>query len=181
MSKRLVFSLLFSSLISSIFINKVLAAEPVLIQTQPAIISLASLDQNLYTQLTVKVKEAEAKVQTGQEKAISAVVIKPKASGYVLATAYSSTVDQTDGSPCITSSGLDVCRQQSAGASTGVAAANWLKFGTKVRLPDYFGQKIFIVEDRMHPRFSDRLDIWFPNRSEAIKFGARMVKYEVVN
>ena len=71
----------------------------------------------------------------------------------VRATAYSSTVDQTDDSPFITASNTYV--------RDGIVAANFLPFKTKIMIPELFGNKVFTVEDRMHRRFSDRVDIWF--------------------
>ncbi len=86
-------------------------------------------------------------------------------------TAYSSTPDQTDDTPFITASGTYV--------RSGIVAANWLKFGTKVRLPDYFGDQIFEVQDRMHERFSGRLDIWMSSKEEARNWGIKYIIVEV--
>lgn len=90
----------------------------------------------------------------------------------VLVTAYSSTPDQTDDTPFTTANGTTV--------HTGVVAANWLPFGAHVRLPDHFGDQMFVVEDRMNRRFSKRLDIWMPTREEATTWGARYVTVEVL-
>lgn len=87
----------------------------------------------------------------------------------VVATAYSSTVDQTDSSPFITASGTRV--------HDGTLAANFLKFGTKVKIPDIYGDRIFIVEDRM--RDNHKIDVWFPSREQALKFGVKRTKIVV--
>lgn len=86
-------------------------------------------------------------------------------------TAYSSTTDQTDATPFITASGTMV--------RDGVAAANFLPFNTKIRLPEVFGEKIFTVEDRM--KRNDLVDIWFPTREEAMRFGVRNLKMEILS
>ena len=91
----------------------------------------------------------------------------------VRATAYSSTVDQTDSSPFITASGTTV--------RDGIIAANFLPFGTVVRIPDVYGDKLFVVEDRMHERYWYNIDIWFPKRGLAQNFGAQKVKIEIVS
>lgn len=83
----------------------------------------------------------------------------------VVVTAYSSTEDQTDDSPFTTASNKQV--------TDGIVAANFLPFGTKLQIPKLFGDKVFVVEDRMHDRFSDRVDIWFADRDAATKFGKR--------
>lgn len=89
----------------------------------------------------------------------------------VLATAYSSTIDQTDASPFITARGTLV--------RDGIIAANFLPFGTKVRFPKIWPHKVFTVEDRMHSRFSDRVDIWFATREEAFAFGLKITELEI--
>jgi 3D (Asp-Asp-Asp) domain-containing protein len=91
----------------------------------------------------------------------------------IVVTAYSSTPDQTDDTPFITASGKVV--------GDGIVASNLLTFGTKLRLPELFGDKIFVVEDRMHQRFSsDRLDIWFPDRESAQEFGIKTTIMEIL-
>lgn len=95
---------------------------------------------------------------------------KVKNKKLVLVTAYSSTVDQCDSTPFITASGTHV--------HDGTIAANFLKFGTKVKFPSLYGDKIFIVEDRMKSNY--KVDIWFPTRQEAINFGAKRVEMEIL-
>jgi 3D (Asp-Asp-Asp) domain-containing protein len=77
----------------------------------------------------------------------------------VKVTCYSSTPDQTDDSPFITASNKHV--------REGIIAANKLPFGTKVQFPELYGDQVFVVEDRMHSRFNDRMDIWMPDRASA--------------
>ncbi len=90
----------------------------------------------------------------------------------VIVTGYSSTPDQTDSDPYITASGSYV-RQ-------GIVAANFLPFGTKVRFPEVYGDKVFVVEDRMHPRKRYQVDIWFPSREQALNFGAKILDLEII-
>ncbi|MEK7604093.1 MAG: hypothetical protein AAB461_03200 [Patescibacteria group bacterium] len=91
----------------------------------------------------------------------------------VTATAYSSTIDQTDDTPFITASQTYV--------RDGVIAANFLPFGTAVKIPDLYGDKIFIVEDRMNKRYLQRVDIWFPERQSALEFGIKQIRIEIVS
>ncbi|MBI5466383.1 MAG: 3D domain-containing protein [Candidatus Kerfeldbacteria bacterium] len=90
----------------------------------------------------------------------------------VTTTAYSSTPDQTDATPFITANGTSVRH--------GLVAANFLPFGTHVRLPDYFGEEVFVVEDRMNERYDYRLDIWMATREQARNWGVRQVRLEVL-
>lgn len=91
---------------------------------------------------------------------------------WVIVTGYSSTPDQTDEDPFITASGKPV--------REGVIAANFLPFGTKVKLPALYGEKTFVVEDRMHPRMGYQIDIWFPSRWQALDFGAKTTYIEIL-
>ncbi len=91
----------------------------------------------------------------------------------MLVTAYSSTPDQTDDTPFITASGKKV--------EDGIIANNLLPFGTKVMIPELYGDKIFTVEDRMHKRKGTKMaDVWMPSREEAKEFGAKLVHIEVL-
>jgi 3D (Asp-Asp-Asp) domain-containing protein len=97
----------------------------------------------------------------------------PILSKKIIVTAYSSTPDQTDDTPFITASGKVV--------NDGTVASNFLAFGTKVRFPQLYGDKIFVVEDRMHERFSsDHIDIWMPTRESAQKFGVKETIMEIL-
>ena len=91
----------------------------------------------------------------------------------MVVTAYSSTPEQTDSTPFITASGKNV--------TDGIVANNMLPFGSKIRIPELYGDKIFVVEDRMHQRKGNyHLDIWFPEYSQAKNFGAKITYIEVL-
>ena len=88
-------------------------------------------------------------------------------------TAYSSTVDQTDGDPFTTASGTQV--------RDGIIAYNYLPFGTRVRFPDIFGDKVFVVQDRLNARAGTYLaDIWMPSREQAIQWGHKVLRMEIL-
>lgn len=87
-------------------------------------------------------------------------------------TAYSSSEDETDDTPFITASGTEV--------RDGIVATNALPMGTLVRIPELFGDKTFVVEDRMHHRFRDRMDIWMPSKAEARHFGKKLAEVEIL-
>ncbi|MCX6781824.1 MAG: hypothetical protein NTW66_01765 [Candidatus Magasanikbacteria bacterium] len=90
-------------------------------------------------------------------------------------TAYTSTPDQTDDTPDIAASGKHVY--------DGMIAANWLPFGTQIKIPALYGDKIFTVDDRMNRRYGyGRMDVWLDtSKSEALKFGVKRVEIEVYN
>ena len=58
-------------------------------------------------------------------------------------------------------------------------AANFLPIGTKVKIPDYYGDQIFVVEDRMNQRYYYRVDIWMEDITEARQFGVRNIDIEI--
>jgi 3D (Asp-Asp-Asp) domain-containing protein len=84
-------------------------------------------------------------------------------------TGYSSSYDETDDDPWTTAYNTPV--------RDGIAASNILPFGTKIKIPEIFGDKVFIVEDKMNPRYGENLDIWFPTKWEALNFG---IHYDVL-
>ncbi|MBU4314954.1 3D domain-containing protein [Patescibacteria group bacterium] len=89
----------------------------------------------------------------------------------VPATAYNSLAGQTDDTPFITASGTTTRH--------GVLAANFLPIGTRVKIPEIYGDDIFIVEDRMNARYNKRVDIWMENYDDAIQFGYKNIQIEV--
>jgi len=100
---------------------------------------------------------------------VPAVVKETRA---VIVTAYSSTPDQTDSTPFISANGTYVY--------DGMIACNFLPFGTKVRFPDVYGDKIFTVEDRMAWFNSHKIDVWMPDRQSALQFGVKRLAVEIL-
>jgi 3D (Asp-Asp-Asp) domain-containing protein len=91
----------------------------------------------------------------------------------VVMTAYSSTRAQTDNDPFTTASGEKV--------RDGIVAMNQVPFGTKIRIPDKFGDKIFVVKDRMSARYGkSRGDIWMKTYQQAKQWGVKRVKVEIL-
>lgn len=99
--------------------------------------------------------------------------VKPaKRTVTVVATAYTSTVAETDRDPYTTASGAKV--------ADGVIAMNGMPFGTKVRLPDHYGDKVFTVLDRMGRGGKNRIDIWMQSRHQALYWGVRTIRMEIL-
>ncbi|MEK7510392.1 MAG: hypothetical protein AAB567_02450 [Patescibacteria group bacterium] len=91
---------------------------------------------------------------------------------HVIVTAYSSTPEQTDNTPFITASGKHV--------RNGIVATNLLPLGTKIKIPTLYEDRVFVVEDRMHPRNSQNVDIWFPTYWDAKTFGVKYTHIEIL-
>ena len=90
----------------------------------------------------------------------------------MVVTAYNSDPWQTDDTPLISASGKHVF--------DGMIAINGLKFGTRVRIPEHFGDRTFFVYDRMHFRKGlYHADVWMANYQDAVKFGAKITEVEI--
>lgn len=157
LSRGLWIFLIFSIITQILFPHALLAEEPVLPEVK-------KLEKHIL--LAARRGMAET---VDRKKIVNPKVVK---ADVVMATAYSSTPEETDSSPFITANGMYVY--------DGLVAANFLPFGTKVRFPEMFGDKIFTVNDRMNRRYSYRIDIWMTSREKALQFGVRKIRFEVV-
>src|SRR3989338_6690223 len=102
---------------------------------------------------------------------------KKKRAIMVVATAYSSSVEETDSDPCTTANGFNVCKNN----IENVIAANFLPFGTRVRFPDLYGDRTFTVHDRMNRRYGKgRIDVWLKTKQSARQFGVKRIQMEIV-
>lgn len=91
----------------------------------------------------------------------------------VSVTAYTSSPDETDSTPFITADGSYV--------HDGIVAANFLPFGTAIKIPSLYGDKVFVVKDRMNSRYWMNVDVWMTSKNIAKQFGRKTVKIEVVS
>lgn len=135
----------------------------------------ATKNSPLINQINLFVSLVGQKIDSGKIEGITQTETKSivKAKKRVLITAYSSTPDQTDSSPFITAKGTFV--------REGVVAANFLRFGTKIRIPEVYGDKVFVVEDRMAKYNNYKLDVWMESKTEALQFGAKRLTMEILN
>lgn len=83
----------------------------------------------------------------------------------VMITAYSSEVRQTDAAPDIAAWGDNVWALHRRGLVTLAVSRDLEDF-----LPP---GTTLIVADRMHERWRRRVDVWFPSRDEATRWGMR--------
>lgn len=92
-------------------------------------------------------------------------------------SAYTSEISQTDGSPCISASGNNICEQWQDG--NDVCAANFVDFGTKLYVE---GLGICTVLDRMNSRYPDTVDWYFGyDTHRAIEFGRQRLNVMVLD
>lgn len=99
----------------------------------------------------------------------------------VVTTAYSSDPAQTDDTPCIPANGEDLCKMYEERGYGDTVANNCLPLGTQVLIPELFGDKVFVVRDRMNKRYGcERMDVWMPEKAEARTHGVKVAKAEVL-
>jgi len=120
-----------------------------------------------------RIASSSAVVATSTPVKVPAKVIKE--SVHTL-TAYNSEAAQTDDTPCVTANGFDVCKH----AVEDTIAANFLPMGTKVKIPELFGERIFTVRDRMNVKHPNRVDVWMKSRQSAVNFGVKVAKIQVL-
>ena len=99
---------------------------------------------------------------------------------WVTATAYSSTRWQTDDTPCITSTGYDVCNKTKNIIAVSRDLVRSLGYHRQVRLPSLYGSEIFYIEDTMNARFVNRIDIHHDSIKDAREFGVKRIEIEVI-
>ena len=85
------------------------------------------------------------------------------------ATAYRSVPEQTDNSPFITSIGERVCKDGVA-VSQDLLKSKKLKYGDWLYIEEVGLKRI---NDTMHPRFTNHVDVWLSTLAEEKKFHAR--------
>lgn len=126
------------------------------------------------------------------QAAVQGPVANPR---YVLrATGYNSLESQTDSTPFITATGTRT-RFGVVAVSRDLLGAD-LPYGSLVRIRDLGAyhtgngvgafqsmldsQQLFVVEDTMHARKNQQIDVWFERYDTAVNWGVRKVEVEVV-
>ena len=133
----------------------------------------------------IKVEEAAFPVSADSE---------PRYVKWVTATSFSSDPLQTDDGPCEPAmSRFDLCKHFEEYGIEDTIATNDLPLGTHVKFPELYGDKVFVVRDRMNARYTGtgRIDFWVGSvtpdtpeiiaeaKAKARAFGVKRVKMEV--
>ncbi len=111
----------------------------------------------------------------------------------VRATAYNSLVSQTNAQPFVTATGART-RWGIVAVSRDLLGTD-LPYGSLVRLRDLGAHTtgrgagaydalldglVFTVEDTMHPRKTQQIDVWFAEYADAVSWGVRRLEVELV-
>ena len=93
----------------------------------------------------------------------------------VMATAYNSTIAQTDGNPNITAWGDTLKPRAKSIAVSRDLIKEGLTHNTKVKIEGFKG--IYVVNDKMHSKWRNKIDIYFGTDVKAAKkWGRKKVK-----
>lgn len=133
-------------------------------------------ENNISAPATEKIKVKTETKNTNSNHLPKNQAKKTVSTGTSVITAYNSEVSQCDGDPCTTANGFNVCKH----GVEDTVAANHLAFGTKIKIPALFGDRIFVVRDRMNSRFTGYIDVWMKNKKDALQLGVRTAKVEIV-
>jgi 3D (Asp-Asp-Asp) domain-containing protein len=197
--KRMLVALVLASYGTMSMPLKVVAAEAV--NPEPPVVMVAKPTvSTVRPSFTIPAKASVVKMASVAQEAVAKVVspaparsaaqvtetgfapdkVREETTGYevvrvyknVPSTAYTSRPEETDDTPFIAADGTHVY--------DGMVAANFLKFKTKIRIPELYGDKIFTVHDRMNKRYNVKVDIWMDNLQKARQHGVRTITVEVV-
>lgn len=140
---------------------------------QKASIAVSGVD-NASEEARIFNKKTEEDVKKIEEKFKDQI----KDSFITITTSYNSEVGQTDDTPCVAAKGMDLCKR----GVEDIVATNDLPIHTKLMIPEYFGEQIFYVEDRMNARYTgtDHVDIWFKKKIDSKAWGAKIVKILII-
>jgi len=149
----------------------------------PTLASEFDKSSNISNLTTLNIENANSTPETLDNGKVSATNNLPESENWKTVntttrtiTAYNSEIGQCDNSPCITANGFNVCEH----GIEDTIAANWLKFGTKVRIPELFGDRVFVVRDRMNPKHGEKMDIWMIDKQAARNFGKKIAVVEIL-
>jgi len=93
----------------------------------------------------------------------------------VTASAYNSLVKQGEGNPLITAWGDTLNPGVQSIAVSRDLMKKGLDYQTPVKIEGFEG--VFIVNDKMHPRWRNKIDIYMgANKEKALKWGRRKVE-----
>ncbi|WP_265163491.1 3D domain-containing protein [Salinimicrobium tongyeongense] len=93
----------------------------------------------------------------------------------VTASAYNSSKHQGEGNPLITAWGDTLNPEVQSIAVSRDLLKKGLTYQTPVKIEGFEG--VFIVNDKMHPRWKNKIDIYMgANKEKALKWGRRKVE-----
>jgi 3D (Asp-Asp-Asp) domain-containing protein len=90
-------------------------------------------------------------------------------------TAFTLSEDETDSDPCVGAGNNNLCEIVKSGIR--VCATRSLPLKTKIIIK---GIGTCEILDKTNKKYSDRIDILFPTKKEAFKFGKKELEYRII-
>ena len=123
--------------------------------------------------------------QQGIQDAQKGITKRPARTAVLRATAYNSAPNQTDSTPFITATGT---RTRFGVVALSRDMLRQFPYGTKIMIEDLSGKynnllkgQVFIVEDTMHQRKRNQVDVWMTSYRQAMQFGVRQVRITAID
>ena len=140
------------------------------------VIAFCGFLKNQFKKERVEIKVEEIKARP-EEKKVDYILL-----GIREVSAYNvGDENQCDGDPCIGASNKNLCELLEKGVQ--VCAANFLPFGTQIRLTGSDGwQSECVIEDRMNSRYPDRIDsaLKLNEKDRAKQWGVQKLLVEII-
>jgi len=92
---------------------------------------------------------------------------------YKIITAYNPVKSQTDHTPCISASGLNVCKME----KLVCACSREYEFGTKFLI----NGQVWECYDRLARKYDNRIDLLMYNYKDAKEFGKQLLEVIIIN
>ena len=99
------------------------------------------------------------------------IKIEKEMVGHRVITAYNAVEEQTDNTPCISASGMNVCKTYKR-----VCASNEFPFGTLLLI----NGRVWDVQDRTNSRYNYRIDLLMDDYDEAMEWGSRVLEVNII-
>ena len=93
--------------------------------------------------------------------------------GIYTVTAYNSLSYQTDNTPCISASGMNVCETE----DLICACPREFEFGTEF----FINGRWWNCQDRLHSKYDDRIDLLIHTIEDAKEFGKQELEVYIIN
>ncbi len=104
------------------------------------------------------------------------VVITQQKTMTLEVSAYSSSIEETDSTPCIAADNSDICRRKAAGEL--ICASNAFPLGARIHVD---GLGTCAVADRMNSRYTSHVDWYVLDKKTARKIGRKARTITVVS
>ena len=100
-------------------------------------------------------------------------IIQLESLGTYTITAYNAVAYQTDSTPCISASGMNICETE----DLICACPREFEFGTEF----FINGRWWNCQDRLHSKYDDRIDLLMHTIEEAKEFGKQKLEVYIMN